>query len=165
MPSRSKTLIYDVIEKVLVRFLGDLPGRKALVLFTDGADAWSWENPKNSVPQNTAETNLRAAEESGTFVYSVQFDSRWRTKEGDKFMKDIAVRSGGRFHRADKLKDFDKVFKQIADELRFQYSIGYYPKIAPQKGERRRISIRVNQPETVVRTRNNYVFKFDFLHY
>ncbi len=62
------------------------------------------------------------------------------------------------FFRADKLKDFNKVFGQIADELRFQYSIGYYPKDEPKKGERRQIKVTVNQPNASVRNRSDCVF-------
>ena len=73
-------------------------------------------------------------------------------------MKEIPARTGGQFFRADRLKDFDKVFGQIADELRFQYSIGYYPKEEAKKGERRQIKVTVNQPQATIRTRNDYVF-------
>jgi hypothetical protein len=46
----------------------------------------------------------------------------------------------------------------VAEELRRQYSLGYYPKRAPQQGERRSIKVRVNRPELAVRTRDSYVF-------
>jgi hypothetical protein len=50
-------------------------------------------------------------------------------------------------------------FRSVADELRKQYSLGYYPKNPPQAGERRNIRVRVNRPELVVRTRDSYVFQ------
>jgi Ca-activated chloride channel homolog len=158
MTTGAGTYLHETIEGVINRIFKGLPGRKALILFTDGQEAWDWDHPKPAVPKTTAETNLRVAEETGTFVYSIQFDSNFRSKEGDKFMKDFAVKTGGQFYRADKLKDFNKVFSQIADELRFQYSIGYYPKITATKGERRQIKVSVNQPETIIRTRDSYVF-------
>jgi hypothetical protein len=49
-------------------------------------------------------------------------------------------------------------FSNIAEELRRQYSIGYYPKRSPQRGERRQIRVRVNQPNLAVRARDSYVF-------
>ncbi len=46
----------------------------------------------------------------------------------------------------------------MAEELRRQYSLGYYPKSPPQIGERRHIKVKVNQPSVVVRARDSYVF-------
>jgi len=158
MTTGSGTYLHEVVEGVINRIFKNLPGRKALILFTDGQDAWDWEHPKPAVPKTTPATNLRLAEETGTSVYSIQFDSRWRTKMGDRFMKDIAQATGGQFYRADRLKDFNKVFSQIAEELRFQYSIGYYPKNAAQPGERRAIKVSVSQPDSIVRARDSYVF-------
>ena len=158
MTTGTGTFLHEVVEGVINRVFKNLPGRKALILFTDGQDAWDWEHPKPAVPKTTPETNLRLAEETGTSVYSIQFDSQWRTKIGDRFMKDIAQATAGRFYRADKLKDFNKVFSQIAEELRFQYSIGYYPQTVAQPGERRSIKVSVSQPDSIVRARDSYVF-------
>lgn len=130
------TYLHEVVEGTINKVFKGLKGRKALILFTNGQDAWDWDFPKPAVPKTTPDTNIKLAEETGTQVFSIQFDSNFQTKIGDKFMKDIALKSGGQFFRADKLKDFNKVFGQIADELRFQYSIVYYPKNEPKKDER-----------------------------
>ncbi len=158
MTTGAGTHLHSTIEGVINRIFRGLKGRKALIVFTDGQEAWSWDQPKGAIPQFTANTNIQAAEETGTQIYSIQFDSNFRSKEGDKFMKDIPAKTGGMFFRADKLKDFNKVFGQIADELRFQYSIGYYPKDEPKAGERRQIKITVNQPNTTIRTKTEYIF-------
>ena len=129
-----------------------------MILFTDGQEAWSWDQPKGAIPQQTYQTSIQVAEETGTQIYTIQFDSNFRTDEGDKYMKEIPKRTGGMYFRADKLKDLNKVFGQIADELRFQYSIGYYPKDEPKKGERRQLKVTVNQPQTVIRAKSDYVF-------
>ena len=50
-------------------------------------------------------------------------------------------------------------FAQIADELRQQYSIGYYPKNQARKKEKRRIKVSVSIPESKVKTRENYIYK------
>jgi hypothetical protein len=45
----------------------------------------------------------------------------------------------------------------LAEELRRQYSIGYYPPPG-QTGQRRDIKVRVNQPGLVVKARDNYIY-------
>ena len=44
-------------------------------------------------------------------------------------------------------------------ELRFQYSLGYYPQTALETGERRVIRVRVDQPNLAVRARESYTQK------
>jgi hypothetical protein len=48
-------------------------------------------------------------------------------------------------------------FSGIAEELRRQYSIGYYPEKVGQKGERKQIRVRVKRPNLVVRAKNSYI--------
>jgi hypothetical protein len=51
-----------------------------------------------------------------------------------------------------------QAFANVAEELRRQYSIGYYPKRAPQAGQRRQIKVRAKQPNLAVRARDSYTF-------
>jgi len=76
---------------------------------------------------------------------------------GRRYLESLAQNSGGRKFEADSLVNLDAAFSGIAEELRRQYSLGYYPEKAGQPGERRRISIRVNRPGLVVRAKNSYV--------
>jgi hypothetical protein len=66
--------------------------------------------------------------------------------------------SGARLYDAEQT-NLSTAFQSVAEELRRQYSLGYYPTKAPQAGERRNIKVRVNHPELVVRTRDSYVFQ------
>jgi hypothetical protein len=49
-------------------------------------------------------------------------------------------------------------FANVAEELRRQYSIGYYPKRAPQAGQRRMLRVRAKQPNLAVRSRDSYIY-------
>ncbi|MFN2516973.1 MAG: hypothetical protein ABR556_12260, partial [Pyrinomonadaceae bacterium] len=51
-----------------------------------------------------------------------------------------------------------QVFNSIANELRHQYSLGYYVKTPAQLGQRRQIKVRLNRPNLVVRARSSYVY-------
>ena len=66
--------------------------------------------------------------------------------------------SGARLYNAEQ-QNLDYAFRSVAEELRRQYSLGYYPKNVPHPGERRNIKVRVNRPELVVRTRDSYIFQ------
>lgn len=75
-----------------------------------------------------------------------------------RYLRDIAERTGARTYEADSTQSMSSAFSNIADELRRQYSLGYYPKTRAQAGQRRHIKVRVNQPNLAVRTRDTYVF-------
>jgi hypothetical protein len=76
---------------------------------------------------------------------------------GKKYLNALAQETGGREFEADSLTNLTTAFTGIAEELRRQYSIGYYPDKVGQAGERRSISIHVNRPNVVVRAKNTYI--------
>ena len=76
---------------------------------------------------------------------------------GRRYLEELAVKSGGRNFEADSMMSLDSAFAGIAEELRRQYSVGYYPESVGQKGERRQIRVRVMRPGLVVRAKNSYI--------
>jgi len=76
---------------------------------------------------------------------------------GKKYLESLASNTGGREFEIDTLGNLDTAFSGIAEELRRQYSIGYYPDKVGQVGERRSIAIKVARPNVVVRAKNTYI--------
>lgn len=85
-------------------------------------------------------------------------NSRAEYEIADQYLNEIARVSGARLYRAEQ-ENLNLAFRGVAEELRRQYSLGYYPTNTPHPGERRGIKVRVNRPELVVRTRDSYVFQ------
>ena len=65
--------------------------------------------------------------------------------------------TGGRLYNGDNEYNLRQSFALVAEELRRQYSLGYYPKVATQQGQRRQIQVRVNRPNLAVRARDSYI--------
>jgi VWFA-related protein len=84
--------------------------------------------------------------------------SRQDYEIANRYLHDMADKTGARLYEADFNQNLSVVFGNVAEELRRQYSLGYYPKRPAQAGERRQIRVRVNQPNLAVRTRDSYVF-------
>ena len=81
-------------------------------------------------------------------------------ERGRRYLETIAANSGGRLFEADTTANLDAAFAGIAEELRRQYSIGYYPENTGEPGERRSIRIQIPaRPGVVVRAKKNYVVK------
>ena len=77
---------------------------------------------------------------------------------GNQYLLELANSTGGREYHADSLQNMSYAFANVAEELRRQYSIGYYPKRPAQAGERRQIRVRARQPNLAVRARDSYIF-------
>src|SRR5205085_4609937 len=76
-------------------------------------------------------------------------------KRGTQYLQLIAQTSGGRFQYADDLKNLNRSFSRIAEELRQQYSLSYYPQNQAPKNRKRRIKVTVNVPGAVVHARDS----------
>ena len=173
------TRLYDAVENVIRQKLKSITGRKAVVLFTDGVDTTSMHATYNST--------IKDAQESDAAVYSVAYDTSGGMfgpggmrlpghgsvifgpgaggpgsspadyKRASEYLHEITLRSGGEYYRGDGIAGLSGAFTDLAEELRRQYSIGYYPP-AGQSGQRRAIKVRVNQPDLVVKARDSYVY-------
>lgn len=76
----------------------------------------------------------------------------------DQYLHALADKTGGRLYQANDTSQLTEAFTRIAEELRRQYSLGYYPKTDnPDSNDRRQIKVRVHQPNLAVKARDSYV--------
>jgi VWFA-related protein len=85
---------------------------------------------------------------------TIELDGLYRT--ADRYLEELALKSGGKLHRADTLISLPDAFKQIAEELRNQYSLGYYPTNSKHDGRYRKIQVRVSRKGVLIRARPGY---------
>lgn len=71
-------------------------------------------------------------------------------------MRSLAERTGGRVYPVSALTDLRAVYKQVATDLRAQYSISYYPEDRSRDGKWRAIRVETRESGTTVRTRSGY---------
>lgn len=76
---------------------------------------------------------------------------------GRRYLEMLAQNSGGREFEAQSMYNVEAAFSGIAEELRRQYSLGYYPENAGKRGDRKQIRIRVMRPNVVVRAKTSYI--------
>jgi Ca-activated chloride channel family protein len=156
------TRIYDAVDFAASQYFPRLPGRKAVVLLTDGVDFGSF--------MATAEGSLHDAEEYDALFYTIQYKTaeaqptriektQQAYERATAYLQELAEKTGGRYQRAEDVGDLPLAFALVVKELSYQYSLGYYPKLLPLPGERRRIKVRVSRPDLVVHARDSYVFK------
>jgi VWFA-related protein len=79
----------------------------------------------------------------------------------DRYLHALADKTGGRLYQANDTKQLAQAFSNIAEELRRQYSLGYYPKSdgGPVNDGRRQIRVKVRQSNLAVKARDSYTAK------
>jgi Ca-activated chloride channel homolog len=77
-------------------------------------------------------------------------------RKAARYLQELADRSGGRLYEADTLYNVTQAFTNIAEELRHQYSLSYYPTNVKKDGAYRRVKVRVEKSGMIVRARDGY---------
>ena len=170
------TSLYDAVDDALRKKLAKISGRKAIVLFTDGVDTTSYKRDYDST--------VRLAEESDALIFPIYYNTFFDNNRrqggginfpfpggmgsqgnssadyalGRKYLEDLSAVTGGRVFKAGSTnQDLTATFESIAEELRRQYNIGYYPTDTGQTGQRKQIKVRVSRPNLVIRARDSYI--------
>jgi VWFA-related protein len=95
--------------------------------------------------------------------YSSQFPGREQrrgrmAKQNElavEFLENLSNVSAGRFYQSE-VSDLKKSFALIADELRNQYRLGFYPEGEKREGQIHKLRVEVSQADAVVRARRSY---------
>jgi Ca-activated chloride channel family protein len=133
------TKLYDAIYRSCDEKLIRETGRKAIIILSDGQD----EHSSHTLRQAT-EMALRA--EAMIFAISVSkggFFGASGDTEGDKVLEDLVKETGGRVFFPFKVEELYDNFRQIDQELRSQYSIGYTSTNSEKDGKYRKIEIKI----------------------
>jgi VWFA-related protein len=176
------TQVYEAVYTAVWERLADIEGRKAVILFTDGIDNASSEIVEEDTLDAVIESedvivypirySTRAdverrierkfAAERITNPQTAETDQQKAVREldhayrqADEYLEELARLSGGVVERADQITDLKGALARIADELRKQYWLGYYPPNEKQITSRR-ISVKVSRPDAIVRARPGY---------
>jgi len=72
-----------------------------------------------------------------------------------EFLQQVADSTSGRLFQ-EKIADLPKVFRQIADELKRQYLVGFYPPEDTAAGMVHKIKVQVARPNSVIRAKTTY---------
>jgi Ca-activated chloride channel family protein len=145
------TALYDAI-LLASRDIEDRPGRKVLVIVTDGGDTVS-----HADFQRAAESaQLADAVIYPVLVVPISNDAG-RNTGGENALSTLAERTGGHVFEPSLGAALDQTFDQIIHDLRTQYLLAFYPKNVPLTKERfHTLNISLHDPNLQVKARNGY---------
>ena len=167
----SGTSLYEAVNFSIKKRLEKIPGRKAIVLFTDGVDTTSRKASYDST--------VDLAEEADTLIFPIYYNTYSQNQDrmrrsggiyspvgtspeeyavGRKYLQELADYTGGRVFRPEAVPGgLEAAFRGIAIELRRQYNVGYIPTDHGKPGQQKRIKVRVDRPNLIVRARDSYI--------
>ena len=126
--------------------------RKVLFVVTDGEDNASQENLEQAVKQ--------LQEENGPSVYAIGIlGDEEHPKRAKRALEIIAQRTGGLAFFPKTLDEVDEISRQVAHDIRNQYTIGYKPTNPRSSGGFRQIRVEAKgkgRSKLTVRTKSGY---------
>ncbi len=144
------TALYDAIWLSCKEKLSAETGRKAVVVLSDAED-WG-----SKVKLQDA---LEAAHRTDTVVHVVYISVRHGFGFGQGnfgVAKKLAEETGGRVIEVRNARDLERAFDQISEELRLQYTLGYYSTNTARDGAFRKVKVEVKNNGFKVLTRKGY---------
>ncbi len=147
------TSVYDAVYLACQEKLAQETGRKAIILISDGEDTTS------KVKFSEA---LVAAHRSDAVIYSISNSGRGLFYRGGGrggdagTLRKFAEETGGTTFFVGGKNGFRKIFDQIAQELRTQYSLGYISTNSSRDGKYREIRIVPRDSSFTVKARKGY---------
>jgi VWFA-related protein len=175
--SHSGTMLYDAVYLGSDEIMKKQTGHKAIVVLSDGVDRGSKE---------TLHGAIEAAQRADTIVYAIYFKSepafggdrggfgpfgggmgrrgggrgRYPQEErpdGKKILEQITHETGGRLFEASGKDGVDKIYAQIQEELRSQYSLGYTPdRVGGSSAGYHKIELKTKKKDLTVQARAGY---------
>ncbi|HEV1995702.1 MAG TPA: VWA domain-containing protein [Candidatus Acidoferrum sp.] len=140
------TALYDAIYLACSEKLATEAGRKAIVIVTDAQDEGS---------KVRLEEAIEAAQRTDTVIHILLVvDPRYGGNAG--VAHKLAEETGGRMISVRSEKKLMEAFDEISEELRSQYTLGYYPTNSAQDGKFRKVKVEMADHDLKVLTRKGY---------
>jgi len=141
------TSLYDAIQYGLNR-IKDQPGRKAVIVFSDGADTTSTLKEQEVI-------DYARSVEATVYCVGIRGASGLMARSPRGFLRKVAQETGGSFFFPDRVGDLIKVFAGISDELHNHYALAYSPR-RPPDGRWRAIDVKLKRKDAEIRVRKGY---------
>jgi len=158
----SQTALYDAIWQFADEKLRNVPGRRVIVLITDGDDTFSRAELKDAVDiAQRTETTIFGISTKAGFLGSVPGVEAGTVKDkGDKYLTQLCEQTGGEAFFTGDMLELERAFKKISQELRSQYIITYRPADQNYDGRYRKIEVRFTGKDKAdkykIRTKSSY---------
>lgn len=141
------TALYDAIVSGLYRFR-TVPGRKALVVVTDGED---------TVSRLSYDDMLQYVRASRVPLYFIGIGLSPLDFSAVSKLKGLAAETGGLAYFVRDMAELKEIYVQLEKELRSQYLIGYYTHSGKTDRNYRTVEVKTSRADLKVRTVRGFI--------
>jgi VWFA-related protein len=152
------TVLYDAVYLAANEKLKTEVGRKVIVVITDGEDQGS------RLSMNQA---IEAAQKSDVVIYSIYYYDpsaygrgfgglTFGGGAGEGVLRKMSDETGGHVYKVDRKNTLDRVFQELQEEMRSQYSISYTPINDVKDGSYRKIDLKLANKDLKAQARKGY---------
>jgi len=158
----SQTALYDAVWQFSDEKLRTVPGRRVIVIITDGDDTFSRAELKDAIDiaQRTETTVFGISTKAGFLGTVPGVDAGQVKDRGDKFLTQLCEQTGGEAFFTGDMFELEKAFKKISEELRTQYILTYQPRNQSYDGRERKVEVRFTDQQKgkdyKIRTKTSY---------
>ncbi|HAF12404.1 MAG TPA: hypothetical protein DHU55_19020 [Blastocatellia bacterium] len=156
----NQTALFDAIWQFCDEKLRSVPGRRVLVVITDGEDTYSHADIRDAIDiAQRTETTIFAISTKAGFLSTVPGVEAGEIKDKkDRALVTLAEETGGLAFFTGDMLSLERSFNKISKELRAQYLVTYKPINERYDGSFRKIEVKVaeGRGDLKVRTKHGY---------
>jgi len=154
------TSLFDAVWQFCDEKMRSAPGRRVLVLVTDGGDTYSRANQRDAIDiaQRTETTVFTISTKAGFLSTVPGVEAGTVANAGDRVLQNLAEETGGISFFTGDMISLERSFTKISKELRAQYLVTYNPINKNYDGSFRKIDVRLaeRKGDLKVRTKRGY---------
>jgi VWFA-related protein len=154
------TALFDAIWQFCDEKMRSVPGRRVLLVVTDGEDTYSRANIRDAIDiaQRTETTIFAISTKAGFLATVPGVEAGQVSDKKDKDLLTLAEETGGAAFFTGDMVTLERSFTKISKELRAQYLVTYNPTNKSYDGSFRKIDVKLSdgRGELKVRTKRGY---------
>jgi Ca-activated chloride channel homolog len=155
----TQTALFDAIWQFCDEKMRSVPGRRVLLLVTDGEDTYSRANIRDAIDiaQRTETTIFAISTKAGFLATVPGVEAGQSADKKDKDLLTLAEETGGAAFFTGDMLSLERSFTKISKELRAQYLVTYNPTNKSYDGTFRKIDVKLDgHNDLKVRTKRGY---------
>lgn len=156
----TQTALFDAVWQFCDEKMRSVPGRRVLLVVTDGEDTYSRANIRDAIDiaQRTETTIFAISTKAGFLATVPGVEAGQVADKKDKDLQTLAEETGGVAFFTGDMLSLERSFTRISKELRAQYLITYNPTNKSYDGTFRKIDVKLadGHNDLKVRTKRGY---------
>ena len=156
----TQTALFDAIWQFCDEKMRSVPGRRVLLVVTDGEDTYSRANIRDAIDiaQRTETTIFAISTKAGFLATVPGVEAGQVADKKDKDLQTLAEETGGAAFFTGDMLSLERSFTRISKELRAQYLVTYNPTNKSYDGTFRKIDVKLGDGhgDLKVRTKRGY---------